>query len=406
MNIRTSLNKKLCHYSITLCFFFLLPGSVYAGFSDISRLISNGGYALVSEKGIVQFRADESFIPASTLKILTCLAALETLGPDYRFETHFFLDKDNNLYIQGFGDPFLTSETVLDIAVALRSQGVIKLETIYLDSSAFHLNIPPPGSSNSSNPYDAPNGALAVNFNALPFAIARDGTVSSGEEQTPLLPLMQDIAPGLSPGTHRFNVNALNNSTDIPLPLRYTGELFSAQFKQAKIITNGHFLPKTTPQNLRPFFIHYSSKSLEEMVKSCLKFSNNFIANQLFLICGATTFQFPATWEKANRFMDNFITSTLMLSKKQARVVEGSGLSHLNSITSLAFLHILKRFRPYAHLLSKKGDILLKSGTLNNVFCFAGYLHEKTLNPFVILLNQPENTRDNILKIFHTTIPR
>jgi D-alanyl-D-alanine carboxypeptidase/D-alanyl-D-alanine-endopeptidase (penicillin-binding protein 4) len=153
-------------------------------------------------------------------------------------------------------------------------------------------------------------------------------------------------------------------------------------------------------------YIHYSSKTLEEIIRACLKYSNNFIANQLFLACGAATSQFPATWDKSRRFMNNYLTSTLMLSNDQIRIVEGSGLSRQNSITPLAFLQILERFKPHANLLSKKDDIVLKSGTLSDVFSFAGYLHEKTLRPFVILLNQPENTKEDILQLFHATFPR
>jgi D-alanyl-D-alanine carboxypeptidase len=37
-----------------------------------------------------QYREQDLFVPASTLKILTCLIAFEQLGKDYRFETHFF----------------------------------------------------------------------------------------------------------------------------------------------------------------------------------------------------------------------------------------------------------------------------------------------------------------------------
>ena len=405
MNVPTSFAKKLFYFIVSVGCVFLLPGFLYAGPADISQLISNGGYAFTTKTGVVQFRGNELFVPASTLKILTCLAALETLGNNYRFETRFFLDQNNNLYIQGFGDPFLTSETVLDIGVELRKRGVKNLSSIYLDDSNFHLLTPTPGSQNSSNPYDAPNGALAVNFNALPFTLSGTNHVSSGEDQTPFIPLMRKIANNFSPGSYRVNVSAFaDNNTS--LPLRYAGELFVAQFKRNNISSNGLFLRRKTPPDIRPIYIHYSSKTLEEIVRACLKYSNNFIANQLFLVCGAATFQFPATWEKSRRFINNYLTSTLQLTSSEIRMVEGSGLSRQNSITPLAFLQILERFKPHANLLSKKDDIVLKSGTLSDVFCFAGYLHEKTLRPFIILLNQPENTREEILQLFHSTYPR
>ena len=48
---------------------------------------------------------DQAMVPASTLKILTSLATLHTLGSDYRFPTDFLLDAEDNLVIKGYGDP-------------------------------------------------------------------------------------------------------------------------------------------------------------------------------------------------------------------------------------------------------------------------------------------------------------
>ena len=58
---------------------------------------------------IYEDNADLAFIPASTLKVLTSLTALDLLGPGFHFKTDFFLDNDGNLKIKGWGDPMLTS---------------------------------------------------------------------------------------------------------------------------------------------------------------------------------------------------------------------------------------------------------------------------------------------------------
>ena len=62
--------------------------------------------------------ADRPMVPASNLKVLTALAALEALGPTHRFTTRVLadapLDADGVvdwLYLQGGGDPSLTSES-------------------------------------------------------------------------------------------------------------------------------------------------------------------------------------------------------------------------------------------------------------------------------------------------------
>lgn len=56
--------------------------------------------------------ADRSFVPASNVKLLTTAAALDRLGPDYRYETTLYADGPvkngtlkGNLIIQGSGDP-------------------------------------------------------------------------------------------------------------------------------------------------------------------------------------------------------------------------------------------------------------------------------------------------------------
>ena len=63
--------------------------------------------------------ADQPFVPASVAKIVTAWLAMEVLGPDYRFETRFYLDRDRVLYIRGGGDPFLISEELAQLASAL-----------------------------------------------------------------------------------------------------------------------------------------------------------------------------------------------------------------------------------------------------------------------------------------------
>ena len=55
-------------------------------------------------------------MPASTLKLLTATAALETLGPDRTFATRVVADGRNRLTLVGGGDPFLTGKRPTDAA--------------------------------------------------------------------------------------------------------------------------------------------------------------------------------------------------------------------------------------------------------------------------------------------------
>ena len=74
---------------------------------------------------------------------------------------------------------------------------------------------------------------------------------------------------------------------------------------------------------------------------------------------------------------------------------EGSGLSRQNSVTSQAMVQTLIAFKPFMQLMQEKKEATIKSGTLQGVYNYAGYLQDG--KPFVIMLNQQENTRDSIL---------
>ncbi|PID74210.1 MAG: peptidase S13, partial [Desulfobacterales bacterium] len=270
-------------------FFYLVPAAAGQTEQEIARqYITNGGFQ-VGEKPLLQYRAEELFIPASTQKILTALLALETLGADFRFTTRLYLDDQHNLYIKGGGDPFLTSEAVLNICQRFHRQypQITTINTIYLDNSLYQLNGWQVTTEHSDNPYDAPNGALAVNFNSLPITVAADGAISPGEPQTPLLPIMRQKAEqlNLAPGRHRINICYQDQSGYITA-LHYAAELFTAQLKKYAIRVNGRPQQKKVPAELPPAIIYHSEKTLKEMTALLLHFSNNFIANQIFLAVG------------------------------------------------------------------------------------------------------------------------
>lgn len=367
---------------------------------DMHRLVGNGGYMVADDSNSHRHRENELFIPASTLKVLTSLVALEQLGQTYRFETHFFLDQENNLYIKGYGDPLLTSEVLLDIGKKLRTMGIDRLHSLRLDDSAFDLRDETASEENSAKSYDAPNSALAVNFNAVALQVSEKGEVSPGEPETPPLPLMRELGRGLAPGSqHRLNINALPFRPGKPATLRYAGELFTAQLRQAGIVLHQAWRVQKVPDGLQPILIHQSRASLDEIISECLKFSNNFIANQLFLACGAQAYGLPATWEKARKTFSHYTLNTMGLTADTLIMMDGAGLSRQNRMSAAGLIQVLKRFKPYAALLPPHDTVPLKSGTLTGVYCYAGYFpKDEDLIPFAILLNQSTNTRKQLLQ--------
>lgn len=409
----TKQQQKLCTFSVFVALFFsfllVAPETHFCcaaaapqdTLQKAHRLISNGGFILNKNGVAIASRnADSQFIPASILKITTCLAALHILGPDFRFRTDFYYTADNDLWIKGFGDPFLTSEEIVFILDNLQQRGVTQINNIHLDASAFQLDQETAGAGKSLNPYDAANSALATNFNTVNFTKKANGTIFSAEAQTPTLPIMQQLGKNLAPGRHRINITS--NRQNI---FTHTGELFKALQKKTGIIGDGSIYVGHIQSPATPVYSHFSSKTLQNIISGLLLYSNNYIANQVFLICGAESQGYPASWEKSRNTVETFL-SRLGLTSAEIHMVEGSGLSRDNHVTPAAMLKILNHFKPYAHLLTNDQDILIKSGTLTGVYSYAGFFQtQQNRDPFVIILNQKKNYRDKLLnlleKIYH-----
>jgi serine-type D-Ala-D-Ala carboxypeptidase/endopeptidase (penicillin-binding protein 4) len=368
--------------------------------TSIRHYIQNGGYAVKTVQGRIEgYNNDTPFVPASTIKLVTCLAALEILSPEYRFVTRFHIDPDDNLYIKGEGDPMITSEDVAAIAKNLFDQGLRRVNSLIIDESAFALESMVDGSENSARPYDAEITSLAVNFSALPIRVGTDRTIDSGEEQTPVLPLMREIGKSLAPGRYRVNVGAYPVQSELANETRYAGELFFALLRQQGIRTGNTILSGRVPKNAPLVCIH-QSPAVRDIVRECLEFSNNFIANELFITCGRIRYGRPATWEKGRKALAEFTHHTLHLPPKAITMVEGSGLSRKNLISPRTMIAVLEAFAPFSDLLPQKHDYLMKSGTLKGVYCYGGYLEDHgRQTPFAIMLNQETNSRNQILHL-------
>ncbi|MCI5221706.1 MAG: peptidase S13, partial [Candidatus Electrothrix sp. AR4] len=247
------------------------------------------------------------------------------------------------------------------------------------------------------NPYDAPVGSTAVNFNSVAVRVANKGRIISAEEQTPTLPIMRSLLEGCPPGRFRINICKGNRQTGSQMA-RYTTELFRALQQEADIPGQGETGINAVPVSAKLIYEHYNSKNLEELTSSFLKYSSNFIANSVYLACGTKKFGYPATWAKARRAVQAELVR--QLGKKTASEIiqkEGAGLFRGNRVTVRAMLQLLKVFRPHAHLLRKHMGVLTKSGTMKGIYNYAGYFDDGSA--YVILLNQKRNQRRAMLAL-------
>ena len=346
-----------------------LPASANDLTDEVKAIAGDGVVVVVDASGeeLVSLNADRPFIPASTLKVVTALAAMEVLGGDYRFTTHFHLDENKVLYVQGHGDPYLISEELDLLVPALLLKVPKEFAGLVLDDTYFEPGITIPGTSRTDNPYDALNTALAVNFNTINVRISGDEVVSA-EEQTPLTPLAEHVARE----SGRSGKVRLNLTDDPERSLHYAGELIKAKLEAHGAMVADDIRIGTVPEGLEPVYVHENSRPVSEVVAGMLKYSNNYMANQLVLEMGVVRSGAPATLDKGMAVVHQVLESHGLTEGLTA--VEGSGISRNNEATAAAMLRLLDAFEPHKELMRDRRGALAKTGSLSITKTIIGYL--------------------------------
>ena len=293
--------------------------------------------------------------------------------------------------VKGYGDPLLVSEVWQEVADHLAGE-LRDFKDLIVDDTYFSNNIRIPGRKNSTNPYDAPVGALCANFNTISFAHDRNGRIVSSEPQTPLLPfaLEKIRALGLREGRYTFSHERQDAA-------RYAAELLLFFLRKRGVHASGKMRFKAVGPQDRLILSYESSFTLEALIKKMLEFSNNFMANQIFIALGAHLLGPPGTLKKGVDVVSAFAEKELQL--KGLQVVEGSGISRDNRLSALEMLSILKGFKPYCHLLRRDGPILYKTGTLKGVRTRAGYIEAASgeLTYFAFFQHGPGANMDGLV---------
>jgi len=375
---------------------------------NILSLVGDGAVLVVdhhspdgTQKELYALNPEKSYVPASILKIVTSGAALEFFGSEYRFKTDFLLTKSDDLWIIGYGDPYLVSEELLIIIDKLKERGLKKVNNIYIDGSYFEQNIVLDGNTKTSRAYDAYNVAFGVNFNTINFRKNKKGQVLKTSDVIPLTPMaLESAAKVKGSGNFRLNINES--------PLRaelHAGQTFKCHLEEAGIPVVGEIIVgQKAPKKRKVFYCHESSKTLDIVIKDLMEYSNNFMTNQLFLAMGAELYGAPASLEKSqmamNKYFEKYALSPIVMG-------DGSGLSRQTTITARQMAEILKIVESERYLFSKKdnGKIFYKTGTMSDIKTLAGYMERPDSDQplsFVILLNGANyqfDTREKILDI-------
>lgn len=351
-----------------------------------SLLVVDGNGEIVISKNDTQ-----KLLPASILKLFTSLVAIHYLGPEYRYRTEFFIDNDSNLKVKGFGDPLLISEVVRDISrllAALLGQTPI-INDLVVDDSYFIQPLTIPGVSSSAQPYDAPNGALCVNFNTVFFKSGPSG-YTSAEPQTPLLAYAKKIIRKRKLKTGRIVLSHVEKENTI-----YAGKLFEYFLEQEGVQIRGKVTPGRVNYTHDRLIFRYTSRfSLTEIISMLLEYSNNFTVNQLLITAGIKAFGPPGNLKKGVEAAVAYASKELAIA--DMTIVEGSGIARQNRVSARQMMRVLEAFEPHFVLLRQQGRDFYKTGTLNGINTRAGYITSQNGGRYryVVMLNtQGKSTR-------------
>ncbi len=342
---------------------------------------------------------DQPMIPASTTKLVTAWLALRHWGPQYHFITPFYFDATSeSLWIKGQGDPYLVSDEINQIAIELARRGIKNIQTIGIDDSLFQAGLVVPGSSLTTNPYDAIPAPLAANFNTVSLAI-RQNRIVSAEAETPLTDFARQQAWRIKGPSERINTG--QNRQDAG---RYFAQLLAAFLQQQGVVVHDSVVWGKLPENIPLIYRHSNRRSLADMIRPMMKYSTNFIANQLALSLAAENTEHPANFKDVQRLFESTLTG--VFHWKNFTLEEGAGLSRKNRLSPRQLTELLQAFKPWRGLLPQvSATVYAKSGTLNEVSTLAGYwVEDENWRPFALMMQQSlsKKRRLQILKTLAT----
>lgn len=405
-------------------------------------------------------------LPASVMKLVTTATALNYLGVNYKFKTDVLYSGKRergvikgDLIIRGGGDPKLTPEVVWLIADEVRRQGIREVTgNLVLDTSFFDDHTIPPArhGRRTQRPYDAPIGALSVNFNTIAVHVYPGEAVGAPviAEVEPRSDYFRVINDAVTRSRVKRPVSALRVNGDgkvnikitgamrpddapgiiyinIDDPTMFAGETFRAFLKNAGVNVAGGIVKGVTPTTARLIHAH-QSEPISVILRELNRFSNNFIAEQVIKTVGAETMGAPGTHEKGLSMVEKFLNES-GIDTTGAVFADGSGLSKENRVSAKMLTDLLllmsKRFdigpdfvaspgimgvdgsvRKRLKTSPAKSQARAKTGTLNGVSSLSGYVsgRDGKLFAFAILQNNnacyykgAHNIQDKIVTAIH-----
>ena len=402
-----------------------------------------------SETGTIlyQFNGNTPRKPASTLKLLTGAAALSLLGEEYRYTTTLYVDGsvssgilNGDVYLQGSGDPTLQYKQLLNLAQALKNEGITQINgNLYGDDRVFSGAQLTPGiaAEDESYYYAARTTGLVLSpnddFDAGTIIVQATGE-KVGEKPTLQL---QPNAMGMTIINHATTVSEGNRNTLLITRKHRTNEIVVAgniavgsmkkewvtvddptmntmnamkealtsqgiTFTKNPLISRG-----TVPANATAIMTHHSLP-LKDMFATFMKLSNNSMADIFVKTLGAQNDGVGDTQTGVKVLRE--YGQSIGLDMSNWSLEGGSGMSHNNRISPNALTDLLyntrnmEAYETYYDALPTGGDrdrliggslrgrytststqfkVFAKTGAISGVNTLAGFVKAKSGHTYI-----------------------
>ena len=370
---------------------------------------------------LLDWRANQGMNPASTIKLLTTLTALDILGPQYQWNTKVFTDGilnqgtlKGNIYLQGTGDPKLVPEELARMMKSLRDLGIQKIDgDLIFDRSAYAQSVMEHDTidGESLRAYNVPPDPLLYAFRTLSFQLnANRSTELIDINYTPALAQFKvnnNLQLNRLPCEYwrkdiQFDLNAYSENTtqkissvDLPeniqwqanfsgvFPLSCSGATYNVvAFDSNTFLTLGILAawelsggnwvhPPKGSSGLVPItarqLVEFQGVSLGKDVQDINKYSNNVMARQLFLTLALEKFGKPATTSNSEQVILAWLKQRA-LNFPELILENGSGLSRNETISALHMNELLVSARglPIADIFYNSLPLAGTDGTMKN----------------------------------------
>ena len=324
----------------------------------------------------LNWREGKKIQPASTEKMITTLAALELLGPNWHWETAFSYAGDwqngalmGTLYVKGGGDPQYVAESLWRDLSRMKSMGIEKISgDVVIDRSYFeHYAQDPEFQDDWHRPYTAEADAALLNYQSIVMKISPDQNfgVAKVTVAPELLGLVvpKTVPLSASKGCVRW-LQALDLKTENPWKPKFEGAMpsgcneknfgylvrnpneywkayLATLCEQVGITWKGTVKSGIVPNDAKLLFEVWSD-DLGTLVRLTNKFSNNVFARHMFLTLAAKDNPgVPATYTHAREVLDAWLHYAVKVSPGDIFVDNGSGLTRKSRVTARAMTRLI-----------------------------------------------------------------